>query len=173
VVVTARGSARVKLGGSCVLAAVSIELFTPDAAKPNAGKLTCSVDCTANASDEFEGKGAEIKNAQLTSDLERVLIESKCVDLSKLVVVAGTACWNVSIDALVTDSGGNILDTICLAARAALSNTIIPRMEVTYNEDGVAEIGDVDDDPTAGDPFPIESVPICVSIAKVILLANQ
>jgi exosome complex RNA-binding protein Rrp42 (RNase PH superfamily) len=60
-----------------------------------------NVNSTANASDEFEGKGAEVKNAALTSDLERVLIESKCVDLSKLVVVKGTACWNVSVDALV------------------------------------------------------------------------
>jgi hypothetical protein len=49
----------------------------------------------------------------------------------------------------------------------------IPRMEVTYNEEGVAEIGDVADDPSEGDPFPVESVPICVSIAKVSLFISS
>jgi exosome complex RNA-binding protein Rrp42 (RNase PH superfamily) len=58
-----------------------------------------------------------------TSGLERALLGSKSLRLEELCIIPGKQCWVLHVDAVVLDSGGNLLDAIVLAARAALKTT--------------------------------------------------
>lgn len=45
------------------------------------------------------------------------------LDLKSLCLVPGKTCWLVYVDALVLNDGGNVLDALSMAARAALALT--------------------------------------------------
>lgn len=45
------------------------------------------------------------------------------LDLQSLCLVPGKTCWIVYVDALVLNDGGNVLDALSIAARAALALT--------------------------------------------------
>lgn len=45
------------------------------------------------------------------------------LDLKSLCLVPGKTCWLVYVDALVLNDGGNVLDALSIAARAALALT--------------------------------------------------
>lgn len=106
-------------------------------------------DSCPSASPEFEGRGAEYLNVELARFLERIMQNSQSSDLrSSLVIVPGQTCWVLciwwvvyleeaindikqDIDALVLDSGGNLLDALSLATLAALQDTKIPSIKVS------------------------------------------
>jgi hypothetical protein len=48
------------------------------------------------------------------------------LDLKALSVIPGKACWVVFVDALLLNDGGNVLDALACAARAALALTRVP-----------------------------------------------
>lgn len=53
------------------------------------------------------------------------------LDLKSLCVLPGKTCWVVYVDALLLNDGGNVLDALSIAARAALALTRIPKVRVT------------------------------------------
>jgi exosome complex component RRP42 len=55
--------------------------------------------------------------------LERALLDSRTLRLEELSIIPGKQCWIIHVDATVLDSGGNLLDAIVLATRAALKTT--------------------------------------------------
>lgn len=50
------------------------------------------------------------------------------LDLKSLCVLPGMTCWVVYVDALLLNDGGNVLDALSIAARAALALTRIPKV---------------------------------------------
>lgn len=50
----ANGSARLHLGSTDVLVGVKVEVGTPDASKPDCGRVQVTVECSACASPEYE-----------------------------------------------------------------------------------------------------------------------
>lgn len=50
------------------------------------------------------------------------------LDLKSLCVLPGKMCWVVYVDALLLNDGGNVLDALSIAARAALALTRIPKV---------------------------------------------
>lgn len=50
------------------------------------------------------------------------------LDLKALCVLPGKTCWVVYVDALLLNDGGNVLDALSIAARAALALTRIPKV---------------------------------------------
>lgn len=69
----ANGSARVTLvnASTDVLGAVKAELAEPAADTPDQGRIECSVVCWSSASPEFERRGADEINSQLSATLSR------------------------------------------------------------------------------------------------------
>ena len=63
-------------------------------------------------------------NHELSAVLERILLQSHTIDLTKLCIIPDKLCWILYIDAMVLDSGGNLFDAISLATKAALHNTM-------------------------------------------------
>lgn len=50
------------------------------------------------------------------------------LDLPSLCVIPGKACWLVYVDALLLNDGGNVLDALSVATRAALALTRVPKV---------------------------------------------
>jgi exosome complex RNA-binding protein Rrp42 (RNase PH superfamily) len=69
----------------------------------------------------------------------------------------------------VLSSGGNLLDAIALAIRAALIKTTLPKVDVVKGPSGAPDDLDfeISDDPFAATPLASQNVPIVVTLCKV------
>ncbi|ORX66874.1 hypothetical protein DL89DRAFT_275807 [Linderina pennispora] len=161
----ANGSARCRTGdlglGTDVLVGIKAEVNTWQPGEPeDQGSIVCSVECSPSAAQEFEGRGAEDLNVELTQLLDRILNGPQSgIDLQKLCIIPKQAYW------------GSIVDTLMWATRAALLSTKLPRVVVETisdeNGDTQAEF-DVVDDPE--DVAPLEgadNLPITVTFNQI------
>nr|XP_016458625.1 PREDICTED: exosome complex component RRP42-like [Nicotiana tabacum] len=171
VIPQANGSARIKLGPTDVIAGVKAELGKPSQAHPDQGKIYIHVDCSPTAEPSFEGRGGEELSAELTAALEGCLLGGKSgagagIDPSSLSIKEGKVCWDLYIDCLVISSGGNLLDALGAAIKAALSNTGIPRVQVreAASSDEQADV-DVSDEEFL--QFDTSGIPVIVTLIKV------
>eukprot|EP00882_Tetradesmus_deserticola_P005713 GHRQ01006015.1.p1 GENE.GHRQ01006015.1~~GHRQ01006015.1.p1 ORF type:complete len:283 (+),score=101.25 GHRQ01006015.1:153-1001(+) len=169
VVAQADGSARLHLGPTDVLVGVKVELGVPDSSSPNRGQVHVSVECSSCASPEFKGRGGEDWGIELARALESSLVGAPAagcgLDLAALCLVPGKTCWLVYVDALVLNDGGNVLDALSIAARAALALTRVYKVEVSMNEDDEPEVelsGERE-----GAPLDASNVPVIVTVSQV------
>ncbi|KAH9613966.1 hypothetical protein KSS87_006783 [Heliosperma pusillum] len=111
------------------------ELGRPSSSRPDHGKVSIHVDCSATAAPMYQGKGGEELSSELALALQRGLLGSKSgagagIDLSSLCIVEAKTCWDLYIDCLVLSSDGNLLDALGAGIKAALSDTGVPRVQV-------------------------------------------
>lgn len=159
------GSARLRLSRTDVLVGIKAEVGEPHLEKPNYGYIEFFVDCSANASPEFEGRGGDELGAMLAKTLENAYNHKSAIDLESLCILPGKQCWVLYIDALVLECGGNLFDCVSLAVKAALHNTRIPNVTVSTEEGGV-EL-EISDDPHDCRRLDVSSVPVTVTMSKV------
>ncbi|XP_044312197.1 exosome complex component RRP42 isoform X3 [Varanus komodoensis] len=100
VVSNTSGSARVKLGHTDILVGVKAEMGVPKLDKPNEGYLEFFVDCSANATPEFEGRGGEELGTEIANTLYRIFKNESCVDLKLLCINPREHCWVLYVDVL-------------------------------------------------------------------------
>jgi len=163
----ANGSARLLLDTTDILVGVNLEIGEPDSARPKEGMIYCSVECTASASSDFEGKGGMDLNVVLSGQLRNLILHSHAIDLTTLCIIPGQTCWVLYVDALVLNSAGSLLDAIALCTKAALSNTLVPKTTVVEGKvDGTKDF-EVNDDIYETIPFNHENVGLAVSLTKV------
>uniref|UniRef100_A0A0E0FBH1 Ribosomal RNA-processing protein 42 n=1 Tax=Oryza meridionalis TaxID=40149 RepID=A0A0E0FBH1_9ORYZ len=88
------------------------------------------------------------------------------IDLSSLIVVDGKVCWDLYIDGLVVSSDGNLLDALAAAIKVALSDTGIPKVNVSLSAttDEEPEVNVSDEEFLQ---FDTSSVPVIVTLTKV------
>ncbi|XP_073134064.1 uncharacterized protein [Henckelia pumila] len=88
------------------------------------------------------------------------------IDLSSLSIIEGKVCWDLYIDGLVLSSDGNMLDALGAAVKAALSNTAIPKVQVSAeaSSDDQPEV-DVSDEEFL--QFDTTGVPVIITLTKV------
>ncbi|CAG2068735.1 unnamed protein product [Timema podura] len=101
VVSHASGSARLRLANTDILVGVKTEIDVPFPERPNKGKLEFFVDCSANATPSFEGRGGEELGTEISSDLSRAYQSSLAFDLTSLCILPAQQCWKLYIDILV------------------------------------------------------------------------
>ncbi|KAF6099261.1 exosome component 7 [Phyllostomus discolor] len=123
VVSNTSGSARVRLGHTDILVGVKAEMGTPKLEKPNEGYLEFFVDCSANATPEFEGRGGDDLGTEIANTLYRIFHNKSSVDLEALCISPREHCWVLYVDVLLLECGGNLFDAISIAVKAALFNT--------------------------------------------------
>lgn len=173
VIPQANGSARVRIGGTDVIASVKAELGRPNSSQPDKGKVLIYIDCSATAAPIFQGKGGEALSTELAADLQRCLLGGKSgagagIDLSSLSIVEGTVCWDLYIDGLVVSSDGNLLDALGAAIKAALSNTGIPKVNViAADATSAGDQPEVDVSDEEFLQFDTSAVPVIVTLTKV------
>lgn len=173
VVQNANGSARVQLGQTDILVGVKAEIDVPETNSPKTGRIKFFVDCSANASPEFEGRGGEsfaneiaeaLHSAYNNKDTEEVI-------LKKLLLLENQLCWLLYVDVVVLEcQGGNAFDCASLAVKCALYDLKIPKATVSYNENGRADVeltsknDDYDDDVWRLD---VRAAPILLTSGKL------
>ncbi|XKL60954.1 hypothetical protein PGB90_008011 [Kerria lacca] len=129
VVTHASGSARLRLANTDILVGVKAEIDVPYPEAPNVGKIEFFVDCSANATPAFEGRGGE----DLANEISSALLKAYDVlPLNNLCIVPGFSCWKLYVDILILECGGNLYDSVSLAVKSALYNTRIPNVKGTY-----------------------------------------
>ncbi|KAK9768277.1 hypothetical protein K7432_001192 [Basidiobolus ranarum] len=164
----ASGSARCRIEGTDVLVGVKVEIGLVDSEKINQGKVVCNVECAPSASQQFEGRGADELNIELTQLLTKVLDGPQGgINLEKLCIIPGAQCWVIYIDATILDYSGNILDALFIATRAALFNTRVPMTEVQDVGEGQQEFEIIDDVEAAERLEGWEHIPIAVTLNKI------
>jgi len=161
---TTNGSAQVKLAGTNVLVGVKAAIDEPNPGMRDEGRLEFFVDCSANASPVFEGRGGD----NLALDIKGVLARTFCqgtLDLEALCVIPGKTCWVLYIDVLILECGGNLFDAISIAIKAALQDTRIPDLNVIG--EGAERDIEVSDDPYDIIPVDVSNVPVLVTLNKI------
>lgn len=155
---TAEGSARVRIGGTDVIAGVKLGLERPYPDRPNEGNLMVNAELLAMSNPEFEPGPPSMFGVELARVIDRGIRESKAIDVKQLCVEPGEKAWSVMIDICTMNDEGNLLDAAGLAAIAALQNAVFPMM---------TEDGGVDYDTKTDKKLPILRSPIPVTVLKI------
>lgn len=165
----ATSSCRLRAGETDLIVGVKCDVAKPSSQRPNAGMFHISVDCATSVSISLtEGWNAEEWGRQLSVLLESLCASDGVIDREALCIVPGTFAWEVHADVLVLATGGNLLDSVSLALCAALSETVLPKIEVQDElEEGEHVQLRVDDRPELGVCFPLRKMPLCVTVAQI------
>ncbi|XP_030831783.1 exosome complex exonuclease RRP42-like [Strongylocentrotus purpuratus] len=166
VVSNTSGSARLKLSNTQVLVGVKAEMGPPNPLNPSRGGIEFFVDFSANASPKFAGRGGDELAAEISNMLGLVYKNKKMLDYKSLCVIAGQCVWTLYADIVVLECGGNLLDAIALAVKAALYNTRIPLVTVHKDMDGTEDI-DVSSNPHDFVTLDTKNLPVLVTVTTV------
>lgn len=168
---TAEGSCRLRAGDTDLIVGVKCEMVAvkPGRARPDAGHFQIVVECAASVSRALiDGFTGDDLGRHLAAMLESLCAGEDVIDRRALCVAPGAFVWEVFVDVLVLASGGNLLDSVSLALCAALSETLLPKVEVEESmEEGETVQLRVDDRPEMGTPFPLRKIPLCVTVAQI------
>ncbi|ADV19981.1 exosome complex component RRP43 [Cryptococcus gattii E566] len=130
---TAHGSALVRMGDTTMVCGVKAEIGEPDTETPGEGFVVPNIDLPALSSPRFK-PGPPGDEAQTYSNwLNELLVSSKTIPLSSLLIAPGKAAWVLYIDVVCINYDGNAFDAAVLAVMAALRNTRLPK--AVYDDD--------------------------------------
>ncbi|KAG6447358.1 hypothetical protein O3G_MSEX004952 [Manduca sexta] len=166
VVSHASGSSRLRLANTDILVGVKTEIDVPKPDKPGLGKLEFFVDCSANATPEFEGRGGEQLANSISNMLERAYHSPHAFNLKQLCILEGKQCWKLYIDILILECGGNLCDAVSLGVKAALFNTRIPFVKAVLMDGGNVDL-QLSDDPYDCKYLDVASGPLLVTLCKI------
>ncbi|GBP88680.1 Exosome complex component RRP42 [Eumeta japonica] len=166
VVSHASGSARLRLANTDILVGVKTEIDVPKPENPAQGKIEFFVDCSANATPEFEGRGGEQLANSISNLMQRAYYSSQAFNLKQLCILEGKQCWKLYVDILILESGGNLCDAVSVAVKAALFNTRIPFVKVALMDGGNIDL-QLSDDPYDCKLLDIGSAPLLVTLCKI------
>jgi len=145
-VVTADGSALVRLGETMALAGIKLEVGKPFPDTPNAGVLTTNAELIPLSSPTFEPGPPQPGAIEVSRVVDRAIRAAEMIDLTKLCVTPGEKSWVCYVDIHILGHDGNLIDAAFLAAVAALARSTVPAKRF--------EVGDADY------PLEIQHVPI-------------
>ncbi|XP_076276664.1 exosome complex component RRP42-like isoform X3 [Lasioglossum baleicum] len=160
------GSARLRIGNTDILVGIKVELDTPNADTPDQGKLEFFVDCSANATPAFEGKGGDDLATEISNTLAVAYQTRNAFDLRTLCILPGKKCWKIYIDILVLQCGGNLFDAIGAAVKAALYSTEIPKIIAATLDGGEPDI-QLSDDAYDCIRLNTSNCPVIVTLCKI------
>ncbi|XP_063221500.1 exosome complex component RRP42 isoform X2 [Bacillus rossius redtenbacheri] len=166
VVPHASGSACLRLANTHVLVGVKTEIDVPFPERPDEGKLEFFIDCSANATPAFEGRGGEELAVEISNSLARAYQSPQSFNLKALNIMPGQQCWKLYVDILILECGGNLFDAISLAVKAALHNTQIPQVKAVSVDGGQLELN-LSDDPFDCWRLDLSQAPVLMTLCKV------
>lgn len=124
------------------------------------------MDCSANAAQDFEGRGGEDLAGEISNCLRLTYTAPHAFDLKSLCILPKHQCWKLYVDILILQCAGNLYDAISLAVKSALYNIRIPRVSSALLDGGNVDLV-LSDDPNDCDRLNVDSVPIIVTICKI------
>ena len=156
----AEGSVRIKLGNTEVLVGVKMGVSEPYPDSPNKGNLMVTSELLPLSSPRFESGPPSIVSIELSRVIDRMIRESKIIDLEKLCIEEGKKVWTVFIDIYSMNADGNLLDAAGIGAVVALKNAKIPKYD---EKEGKVLYGELSDE-----NVPLKKgLPISVTVHKI------
>lgn len=156
---SAEGSARVKIGGTEVLAGVKMEASTPYPDTPDQGNLMVNAELLPMSNPEFETGPPGEQATEIARVVDRGIRESKTIDVKDLVIESGVKVWGAMIDVCTINDEGGLQDASALAVIAALKDARFPVL---------TEDKDIDyDAPKTDKKLPINREPVEVTVCKI------
>lgn len=128
------GAVEARLGETIVVATVGVAVVEPKKARPGEGSLLFRVEVGVPSGSKLSGKLARDKAAELGALLEFSIRGSRALDTESLCIQTGKLSWEVSIEVSVIACEGNLVDTACLAALAALARASRPRATANHGK---------------------------------------
>jgi len=125
----AEGSAKVKIGGTEVVAGVKMSVGTPYTDSPNSGVLITTTEFSPMASPKFEPGPPAIESIEVARIVDRGIRESGFIDFEKLSIKEGELVWLINLDIYPINDEGNLIDACALAAISALQQAVFPKLE--------------------------------------------
>lgn len=125
----AEGSVRVKLGKTDVIVGVKLGAGEPYPDSPEKGNLMTTAELLPLSSPRFELGPPKINSIELARVIDRMVRESKFIDLEKLCIKKGEKVWTVFLDIYSINDDGNLLDAAGLGAVLALKNSKMPKYD--------------------------------------------
>lgn len=126
----AEGSAMIRIGNTEVLVGVKMDVTAPYPDSPNKGNLMVTSELLPLSSSRYESGPPSIESIELARVIDRMIRESKIIELEKLCIVEGEKVWNVIIDIYAINADGNLLDAAGIGAIVALKNAKIPKYDL-------------------------------------------
>ncbi|XP_012276146.1 exosome complex exonuclease RRP42 isoform X2 [Orussus abietinus] len=160
------GSARLKVMNTDILVGVKVEVDTPFAHSPDKGKIEFFVDCSANATPAFEGKGGDDLSGEISTTLAMAYGSEHALDLKKLCILPHHKCWKVYVDVSILQCGGNLFDSVSVAVKGALFSTEIPKVTTMSIDGGEPDI-ELSDDPYDCVKLDVTGFPVLVTLCKI------
>jgi len=156
----AEGSARVKIGETDVIVGIKMDVSPPYADSANKGNISVSAELLPTSSPRFESGPPKFSAIETARVIDRIVRESKFIDLEKLCIKEGEKVWTVYIDIYSLNDDGNLLDAAGIGAIAALKNSKMPK----YDE----ETGKVLFGEWTNEKIPLsKSIPISITFYKI------
>jgi exosome complex component RRP42 len=137
-----------------------MEVAAPYPDSPNKGNLMVTAELLPLSSSRFESGPPKFPAIELGRVLDRVIRESKFIELEKLCIKEGEKVWTVMIDIYTFNDDGNLLDACGIGAIAALRDAKIPK----YDEEEEKVI--YDEKTTKSVPLS-KNVPLSITIHKI------
>jgi len=155
------GSARTFLATneSHILVSIKAELVVPASSSPTEGAVQVHVEYM---------QGNSNRDDDLESTLSNLLVPH-LVDKKKLCIVPKYFVWELNIDLfIITSGGGSLIDACSQGIRAALQQTLLPRLSVVPANEGKGNRPtiQVDSDIKMAERIPgVECVPVIVTVS--------
>ena len=82
--------------------AVKTEIDVPSPEKHDEGKIEFFIDCSANATPQFEGRGGEELAMEIANTLQKAYQSGRAFNLKKMCILPRQQCWKLYVDILVS-----------------------------------------------------------------------
>lgn len=128
IVSSCNGSAQVQATNCNISIGVKVEVGQPSQDEPDCGIVEINVDCSANASPKFEGRGGEDLAQEIVFVLNNAILPA--IDRKALCISEGHKVWIIYIDVLILECScfAQLLDLSALGIKAALIDTRVPKL---------------------------------------------
>jgi len=170
-----RAECTVQYGSSTrTVSIITCELVPPTNVdtRPNDGVIVFNVDLSPMGCMGYEAggggaggdSGQKLESNRIARCIERIVKEGGVIDLESLCVVGGGWVWKLSVDIVVIDSGGNMLDVCALSAIAALRHFRLPAVLLSdESSTGTTPPVVLSADHSEPTPLPLHHTPVCIS----------
>lgn len=158
------GSSQAQSTNCTVVVGVKVEIGRPEPDEPNCGIVEFSVDCSANASPKFEGRGGEDLSQEISIVLTNAL--KPAINRESLCITEGHKVWIIYVDVLVLECNcaSQLIDLTSLAIKAALQDTKIPKITADDND---ADDFVINPDLEEYCPFDVDDLPILLTLTRI------
>ncbi|ETI31078.1 hypothetical protein, variant [Phytophthora nicotianae CJ01A1] len=138
VVQTAASSSLIKLGKTSVLTAIKLAVGTPAVNTPDQGEIAIQVHLSPLCSNRFTVGRPSEEAQSIGSQLTRIIVGSRVVEMESLSIVKGQSAWKLMVDVYCVDHDGNVLDAALTSIIAALKTLKLPATSVNEADNVVS-----------------------------------